>query len=377
MNGHDSMRIIHTDTDDIDNPLSGGQPVRTFEVYRRLAARHPIQVLTASYLGAKPSTTRDGVHYQTLGWTMPYWGLSSHLSYLARLPSKIKQMPHDLVVEEFVPPLGFCNLQRYTHQPVISIVQSFPFAQWQARYKLPFEAMMRKRAQFYMPRNLIVQSQAMGDYFRDLIPQANIVNIPCGIDQTQFSKIVVVGDYALYLGRLDMHLKGLDDLLLAWKLLVEQGVTIPLRIAGDGRDMSRLKELTKVLGLQHCVTFFGKVSGKDKQALIAGCRMMVMPSRQETFGIAALEAMACSKPVVAYDIPHLNELLRADYSTMVTLGNTQALSLAVANYWQSPSMALVHGEQAYKVAQSYLWDKVATEQEAFYQDVIKSSKHKK
>lgn len=366
------MRIIHTDTDDIDNPLGGGQPVRTFEVNRRLANRHDISVLTSSYKQCQRELTREGVHYQRLGLTVPRWGLSSHLTYLARLPAALKQMPHDLVVEEFVPPFGFCDLQRYTSQPVVSIVQWFFFDDWEKRYKLPFESLMRKRALAQPNRHIIVQTHAMGEYFKSLIPKANIVKIPCGIDPAILLSAQTEGDYALFLGRLDIHHKGLDDLLLAWKLLVEQGIHIPLRIVGDGRDGERLKELTKVLGLQHCVQFLGRLSGLEKYQVIRQSRMMVMPSRQETFGITALEAMASGRPVVAYDIPHMNEVLRPNWSQLLKLGDVDGFSRAVAEYWKNSAYARAHGQAGYEAAAAYSWNEIALQQDAFYREVIKT-----
>jgi hypothetical protein len=108
------MRIIHTDTDDIENPLRGGQPVRTFEVNSRLAKSHQITVYTASYKDSLKSVVRNHIDYKRLGFTVPFWGLSSHLSYLSRLNAAVNNTPHDLVVEEFTPPFGFCNLQNAT-----------------------------------------------------------------------------------------------------------------------------------------------------------------------------------------------------------------------------------------------------------------------
>lgn len=55
------MRILHLDPDDMDNPLSGGGSVRNYEIYRRLAHRHQITVLTPTFPGSTPTLERDGV----------------------------------------------------------------------------------------------------------------------------------------------------------------------------------------------------------------------------------------------------------------------------------------------------------------------------
>lgn len=375
------MRIIHTDTDDIENPLRGGQPVRTFEVNSRLAKRHQVKVFTASYKDSKQKVVRNNIDYERLGITIPRWGLSSHLSFLNRLPAAIKSTPHDLVVEEFTPPFGFCNLQKITNKPVVSIVQWFFFDDWQKRYHLPFEKIMRKRAmqqpdRHMQGRHMIVQTNKMGDYFKDLIPTANIVKVPCGINRDAFvaaDAAAVDGEYALFLGRLDMQHKGLDDLLKAWQQLVTQGLNIPLWIVGAGKDAEKLKTLSRSLEIEHLVLFKGRLEGEAKKTALINSRFLVMPSRQETFGLTALEAMAVKKPVIAYDIDHLNELLRNTWARNIPLSDIAGFAKAVAEVWQDKQLAKTLGEAAYQQAEQYRWDTIAAQQEAFYLDVIRKN----
>jgi glycogen(starch) synthase len=367
------MRIIHTDTDDIENPLRGGQPVRTFEVNSRLSSTHQIKVFTATYKDCANSVVRNNIDYERLGLTIPGWGLSSHLSFLARLPAAIKRTPHDLVVEEFTPPFGFCGLQKVTDKPVVSIVQWFFFNDWQKRYKLPFENIMRKRALHFPHRHIIVQTNKMGAYFKDLLPQADIYKVPCGINNDAFDDADVVGEYALYLGRLDTQHKGLDDLLQSWALLKEQGLSIPLWIVGAGKDEASLKALTQSLNLTNEVHFKGRLEGQEKKVALKNCRFLVMPSRQETFGLTALEAMAVKKPVIAYDIDHLNELLMPTWSVNVPLGNVGAFAKAVAAFWQNPAQCVQFGQRAYEEARKYCWDEIALKQQDIYLNIMKKS----
>lgn len=365
------MQIIHTDTDDLDNPLRGGQPVRTFEVNSRLAKAHEITVLTATYKDSFKKVVRNGVQYERLGITVPGWGLSSHLSFLARLPAAIKKKPHDLIVEEFTPPFGFCQLEKYTDKPLISIVQWFFFDAWQQRYKLPFERIMQGRARTKKPREIIVQTNKMGDYFKELLPDANIYKVPCGINDAAFNENEALGEYALFLGRLDTQHKGLDDLLKAWFLLKTEGVRIPLWIVGTGQDEASLKNTVLQLGLSNCVHFKGRLEGDSKNQVLNGCRFLVMPSRQETFGLTALEAMAAKKPVIAYDIDHLNELLQPAWSINVGLGNVKALARAVATLWQSPQQSLTLGRSGFEAAKQYRWDEIARQQIEIYSHVTR------
>lgn len=365
------MNIIHADSDDIENPLRGGQPVRTYEINTRLSKNHHITVFTATYKGCKSQVERNQIHYQRLGITVPRWGLSSHFTYLARLPTAVKNTPHDLVIEEFCPPFGFCDLHKVTSKPVLSIVQWFFFDDWQKRYKLPFEAMMRKRAVVHPQRHILVQTNRMGDYFKDLLPQSEIYKVPCGINANALQAGETLGDYALYLGRLDTQHKGLDDLLLAWKMLNENGVAIPLWLVGAGQDEDALKNQVKQFGLSHLVFFKGRLEHVEKNKALKNCRFLVMPSRQETFGITALEAMASQKPVIAYDIDHLNELLKPSWSSLAQKGDVAELARLVARYWQDEAFCLDQGAKGFLQAKQYSWDVLATQQAEIYNELTK------
>ncbi len=364
------MKILHADTDDLGNPLRGGQPVRTFEVNSRLAARHDITVFTSTYRGALRRQVRSGVHYRRLGMRLPGWGLSPHLSFLARLGPTIRRTPHDLVVEEFTPPVGFCLLPRWTDKPVVSIVQWFFFQDWERRYHLPLQRWMRAIPKRVPYRNFIVQTKRMGDYFRELIPQARIWTVPCGVgDESFHSATAGDGDYALFLGRLDPNHKGLDLLLDAWGRLAGNGQRIPLRIAGAGPARDQLERRVRQADLGDVIRFVGRVEGQHKSQLLSGCRFMVMPSRQETFGLSALEAMAASRPVVAFDIDHLNEILHPRWAVLIKPFDTDAYAAAVASLWNDPARSRGLGEAAFVKAHQHRWAEIARMQEQVYEEI--------
>ena len=117
------MRILHVDPDDIDNPMSGGGPVRTFEIYRRLAQRHEVTVLTPTFPGSTPEKVRDGVRYIRLGRRVLNRGSSHHFTFMAAAPGAIKQHAHDLLVEDFMPPCSATLLPFFSRQPMVASVQ--------------------------------------------------------------------------------------------------------------------------------------------------------------------------------------------------------------------------------------------------------------
>lgn len=90
--------------------------------------------------------------------------------------------------------------------------------------------------------------------------------------------------------------KGHDVLFEALKLLPEEFVWL---IAGEGDDLTRLRDLCAALRMESRVIFLGKVPEEDLADYFNLCDVYAMPSTGEGFGIVFLQALACGKPVVA------------------------------------------------------------------------------
>ena len=110
------------------------------------------------------------------------------------------------------------------------------------------------------------------------------------------------GGYLLYLGRIDVAQKGIDLLLHA---LARSGCTLPLKIAGRGTPAQErcLAQLLHDVGCR--VETVGHVTGVAKARLLRHAAAVIIPSRFETFGLSALEAMSYGRPVVCFDLPRL------------------------------------------------------------------------
>jgi glycosyltransferase involved in cell wall biosynthesis len=121
------------------------------------------------------------------------------------------------------------------------------------------------------------------------------------------------GGYALYVGRLTPE-KGLLTLLDAWSLLKKQrGITLPLKIAGDGPLMAEVQRRAAELSDVEVpdIEVLGAQPGERVRALMAGASLLVMPSTwYEGFPMTLLEAYACGLPVVASDIGALSSLVQ-------------------------------------------------------------------
>jgi glycosyltransferase involved in cell wall biosynthesis len=318
---------------------------------------------------------RNGVRYRRLGFRLPPLGLAPHLSFLTALGPVVARTPHDLVVEEFTPPVGFCGLPWWTKAPVVLNTQWYFFDQWERRYHLPFSRWMKRLARTGRYRYVMVQSAAMAREMQTLLPGATIRHIASGIDDAAFIESQGAGDYVLFLGRIDIEHKGLDLLIEAWRKVCGPA-KIPLVIAGEGAARAGLEASIARENLGGLVRIIGRVEGPAKQEALRRCRLFVMPSRYETFGIAGLEAMAASKPVVCFDIDHLNELAAPPWAENIAKFDCEALGQAVMRLWQNPERCQAMGEQARRRAWGYRWDVIARQQEDFYLEITAATSNR-
>jgi glycogen(starch) synthase len=141
--------------------------------------------------------------------------------------------------------------------------------------------------------------------------------------------IAHVGDYVLALGRM-VPKKGFDVLLRALPRILGAKCVNGLMLIGDGPERAALEALARELGIFGRVSFCGSLSRERVIEAMVSSRLVIIPSRQEPFGIVALEAMAAGKPVVATRAGGLPEVLEGADSAIVDPDDPVGLAEAVA-----------------------------------------------
>jgi len=130
--------------------------------------------------------------------------------------------------------------------------------------------------------------------------------------------------------------KRVDDVVALFAALRAER-PLRLRLVGDGPDRARLQAEVAARGLAADVEFLGEQI--DLPAVMRGADLFVLPSETESFGLAALEAMACGLPVVASDVGGLPEVI-ADGETgfLRPMGDVAALTAAARLLLDDPPL---------------------------------------
>ena len=137
--------------------------------------------------------------------------------------------------------------------------------------------------------HFIAISAAVQKRIRDFYQRESVVIYP-PVDTSRFQPVTdgEIGDYYLIVSRLVPY-KRID---LAVQAATQLG--LPLKVAGSGRDMARLKSLAG-----DTVEFLGFVQDADLPGLVARCKALLFPGLED-FGITPVQAQAAGRPVIAY-----------------------------------------------------------------------------
>jgi len=150
--------------------------------------------------------------------------------------------------------------------------------------------------------------------------------------------------------------KNYDNALKAMALL--DGVDFEYQIAGKGACLDGLARLSRELGLESKVRFLGYVETIPE--LLASADIFLMPSRWEGFGLAAVDAMNASLPLVVSDVPGLREVVKGDSPCAILVDPESPESIAggLQRLLVSSELRLRLGENAFKQAQKFSVDQM-------------------
>ncbi|MEE8347692.1 MAG: glycosyltransferase [Dehalococcoidia bacterium] len=222
---------------------------------------------------------------------------------------------------------------------------------------------------------------------RDLIehygvPAARAVQVPCGVDTDHFRPLPRVSarkelglpqdePLVLYVGRIE-PLKGIDILLRAAAEM--EGRFCLLVVGGDSRESSRkaeLRQLAADLGITERVFFQDAVSHERLPLFYSAADVCVVPSYYESFGLVALEAMACGIPVVASRVGGLLETVRdGQTGYLVPWRCPEPFAERLELLLDNESLRRSLGHMARSAVERYRWAEVAARVEDVYHELV-------
>jgi glycosyltransferase involved in cell wall biosynthesis len=171
----------------------------------------------------------------------------------------------------------------------------------------------------------------------------------------------------LFSGRLSLQ-KGPDLLLEAVPGLLRHYPRAKFVFAGDGHMRGALEHRAGQLGVSHATRFLGYRAGLELVDLYKACDAVCMPSRNEPFGITALEGWAAGKPVVASQVGGPNEFIWHNVNGLKIYPQVDSVGWGIGTLFTNFDWARWMGANGRRAAESaFTWDLIAEKTERCYQ----------
>ncbi|NET33893.1 MAG: N-acetyl-alpha-D-glucosaminyl L-malate synthase BshA [Cyanothece sp. SIO1E1] len=162
--------------------------------------------------------------------------------------------------------------------------------------------------------------------------------------------------------------KRVPEVVSVFAKILDHGIEAKLLLVGDGPDRQKAEQQCRDLGICEHTRFLGKLDEVEEVLSIAD--LFLIPSGSETFGLAALEAMSCSVPVISSNIGGLPEVnIEGETGYLCDLDDIECMAEHAKNILTDDALHTRLSENARKRAELFNQDKVVGEYERFYEEV--------
>lgn len=214
-------------------------------------------------------------------------------------------------------------------------------------------------------------------------PPGRIAVVPCGVNLELFRSMdkELARCYLgfderrtiLFVGRIEA-LKGIDDLLRAMACLQDyRGIRLVV-VGGDEQsqpELDGLRNLAYSLGIGDSVDFIGMVDQQELPYYYNAADVCVIPSYYESFGLVALESLACGTPIVATRVGVIESLFeRHNAGYMVDDHEPSHLAEGIINVLSTTGLRAKTAEESRAIVAGFGWLDVARDIDDQYQTIL-------
>ncbi len=169
--------------------------------------------------------------------------------------------------------------------------------------------------------------------------------------------------------------KRVEDVVRVFQK-VYQTIPSKLLMIGDGPERHKVEELCRRIKLCHEIRFLGKQAAVEE--LLAVSDLFLIPSESESFGLAALEAMACEVPVISSNIGGLPEVnIHGKTGYLSEVGDIDSMANNAISIIENEAILKQFRSNALSQAKRFDISNILPKYEAFYEEILMSSVYSK
>src|SRR2546428_2995307 len=165
-------------------------------------------------------------------------------------------------------------------------------------------------------------------------------------------------------------LRGRPDLRRRSCLVVVGGAIDPRADASESEKIAELRAMVDAHGIGENAGFVGSLAQRQLALYYSAAHVCAVPSLTESFGLVALEAMACGTPVVATRVGGLQTVVTSESGVLVPPGDAEALAHAIESLLDDMELRIQLSAGARARALTFTWDRVADGVEDVYSELL-------
>lgn len=361
-------------------PFIGGVENYVYYLSKELVnLGHNITVVCANEPVSKKQEMIDGIKVKRLS----YFGKIANTNITPQLPFALSKEDFDIIHTHIPTPWSadWSNVvSKFKKKPLVITYHNDIIGNGAANYVAEFynstalKSLLNEADKIIITQpNYLHSSPYLGNY------KGKIEVIPNGVDVDKFKSLNVnkQENSIFFLSLLDeFHkYKGLDYLLSALKIVKLEIENVKLIIGGKGKLLDYYSSMVKDMGLKDNVEFHGFIPDEKIVEYYNKCSVFVLPSissKQEGFGIVALEALACETPVISTEIVGVaSDVKENDAGLIVPPKDVEKLANAVIKILNNDGSSKKMGTNGRKlVEKKYTWKGIAKMTEKLYKETL-------
>ena len=167
--------------------------------------------------------------------------------------------------------------------------------------------------------------------------------------------------------------KRIEDVILTFEI-VQRKIPSKLLLVGDGPERPRLERMCREMGLFEHVRFLGKQDAIEE--ILAVSDLFLIPSANESFGLAALEAMACQVPVISSNAGGLPEVnIHGVTGFLADIGDINSMANSALMLLENEEVLQKFRTNAYEQAKRFDIGFILPQYEAYYEKIVSKFKN--
>lgn len=307
---------------------------------------------------------------------------------IIRFPSSLRKMKKNqamianwLMTKRYARPdiihvhsVNFLALARYYKQkygvPIVYTCHSLVILEPKTRYRLLVakrqEQLMRIADTIVVPS--VWQEEKVKQYYPSLSRKVQVIENGIHVKK---SPAEAPQGHLLYVGRIT-RMKGVEELLQAVSLLAKERQGVRLHIAGTGSDryLAKLRRLTVEKGIRSKVRFLGFRPHTEVQKLYRKYGAVIVPSKQESFGLVALEALASGVPLVSTRRGGLSQFVTEEVAEVIPAVSGRSIAKSIENMWNDSELTQSRVDKGLEMAADYDWSRVTEKYLELFSNIL-------